>query len=91
MHRHHNSYIGGRFTVVTKNFASQIIAETFAQMFEEELLTFVPIALSCEQRLSRESNPVLHIQSYLLDDYDDDDDDGSNRSGVPSLRQNCNQ
>ncbi len=58
-------------------------------MFEEELLTLVPIALYCEQRVSRESNPILHIQSYLLDDYDDDD--GSNQSGIPSLRQNCNQ
>ena len=76
---------------MTKDFASQIIAETFAQMFEEELLTFAPIALSCEQGYLENRTPFATLRCYLLDDDDDSDGDGGNRLGVPSLRQNCNQ
>ena len=60
-------------------------------MFEGESLTFASIALSCEQGYLENWTPFATPRRYLLDDDDDDDDGGSNQSGVPSLRQNCNQ
>ncbi len=61
------------------------------EVFEVELLTFVPIAFSYEQDYLENQTPFATLRRYLLDNDDDDDGDGSNRSGVPSLRQNCNQ
>ncbi len=57
---------------------------------EGKLLTFAPIALSCDHNISR-LKPFLPIVLNLLDNNDDVDGDGSNLSSVPSLRQNCNQ